>query len=123
MGSRAIVIVGRSAAAVRQRFGFLAPHEVGLGIVYTRTGRRFFEDQSIENGILEHLLEVLSVSGFWENFQTDWVCLDTELMPWSVQVEEASQSASPTAFAHELSRECSASRLLHPYRSEYRYQP
>lgn len=21
--------------------------------------------------------------GFWETFQTDWICLDAELMPWS----------------------------------------
>jgi protein phosphatase len=52
-------------------------------MVYTRTGRRFFEDLAIEQGILEHLSEVLLASGFWAAFQTDWVCLDAELMPWS----------------------------------------
>ena len=83
MGSRAIVIVGRSAEAIRQRFGFLSAHEVGLGMIYTRTGRQFFEDEAIEQGFLEHLVQVLSSTDFWERFQTDYVCLDAELLPWS----------------------------------------
>ena len=83
MGSRAIVIVGRSAEAIRQRFGFLSAHKVGLGMIYTRTGRQFFEDEAIEQGFLEHLVQVLSSTDFWERFQTDYVCLDAELLPWS----------------------------------------
>jgi hypothetical protein len=81
MGSRAIVIVGRSAEAIRQRFGFLSTHKVGLGMIYTRTGRRFFEDEAIEHGFLEHLVQVLSSTDFWERFQTDWLCLDVFRCP------------------------------------------
>jgi protein phosphatase len=104
MGSRAAVIVGRSAPGIRQRFGFLPEHEVGLGIVYTRTGRRFFEDQAIEHGILQHLIEVLSTNGFWEAFQTDWVCLDAELMPWSFKGGELLvRQYAPVGAAAELS--------------------
>jgi protein phosphatase len=104
MGSRAVVIAGRSALVIRERFGFLPEHEVGLGMVYTRTGRRFFEDQSIEHGILEHLTEVLSVSGFWEAFGTDWVCLDAELMPWSFKGGELLvRQYAPVGAAAELS--------------------
>jgi hypothetical protein len=88
MGSRAVVIAGRSPPVIRHRFGFLPEHEVGLGMVYTRTGRRFFEDRAIEHEILEHLTEVLSATGFWEAFETDWVCLDAELMPWSFKAGE-----------------------------------
>jgi protein phosphatase len=104
MGSRAVVIAGRSALVIRERFGFLPEHEVGLSMVYTRTGRRFFEDQSIEHGILEHLTEVLSVSGFWEAFGTDWVCLDAELMPWSFKGGELLvRQYAPVGAAAELS--------------------
>ncbi|MBV8459185.1 MAG: hypothetical protein JO122_21545, partial [Acetobacteraceae bacterium] len=39
MGSRAVVIACRDEAAVRERFGVTTGE---LGIVYTRTGRRFF---------------------------------------------------------------------------------
>jgi protein phosphatase len=29
----------------------------------------------------------LTNSGFWDRMNTDWVCLDTELMPWSVKAQ------------------------------------
>jgi protein phosphatase len=104
MGSRAIVIVGRSAEAIRQRFGFLSAHKVGLGMIYTRTGRRFFEDEAIEHGFLEHLVRVLSSVDFWETFQTDWLCLDTELMPWSFKgVELLVRQYAPVGAAAEVS--------------------
>jgi protein phosphatase len=31
-------------------------------------------------------------SGFWEDFATDWACLDCELMPWSVKAQELLRS-------------------------------
>jgi protein phosphatase len=27
-------------------------------------------------------------AGFWEEFQTDWICFDAELMPWSAKAQE-----------------------------------
>ncbi len=42
MGSRAVLIVCRDEAAATRRFGV---QDEGLGICYTRTGRRFFDDQ------------------------------------------------------------------------------
>ena len=104
MGSRAIVIVGRSAEAIRQRFGFLSAHEAGLGMVYTRTGRQFFEDEAIEQGFLEHLVQVLSSTDFWERFQTDYVCLDAELLPWSFKGGELLvRQYAPVGAAAEVS--------------------
>src|SRR5690606_39274892 len=45
MGSRAVVVVCRDAEAAARRFGV----ETGeAGVVYTRTGRRFFEDRDVE---------------------------------------------------------------------------
>lgn len=85
MGSRAVVIVGRDEAAIRKRFGVT---ENTLGICYTRTGRRFFDDLALEAEFLGRLQGALAKSGFWEEFQTDWVCLDCELMPWSAKAQE-----------------------------------
>jgi protein phosphatase len=34
------------------------------------------------------LREACNRSGFWEEFSTDWVCLDCELMPWSAKALE-----------------------------------
>ncbi len=84
MGSRAIVVACRDEDVVRERFGLL---DVGIGTVYTRTGRPFFKDDAQERGLLERVHSTLTETGFWEAFDTDWVCLDTELMPWSVKAQ------------------------------------
>jgi protein phosphatase len=49
MGSRAVVVLCRDEDAARKRFGVV---DEGIGIVYTRTGRRFFNDASREAGFL-----------------------------------------------------------------------
>jgi protein phosphatase len=85
MGSRAVVIVCRDDAAAERRFGV---QDEGRGIIYTRTGRRFFADAGLEHAVLERLAVALDRANFWARFQTDWFCLDCELMPWSVKAEE-----------------------------------
>ncbi len=80
MGSRAIAIVCRDEDVVLRRFGLL---DEGIGVVYTRSGRPFFREKPREQGLLERARAALSQSHFWEEFDTDWVCVDAELMPWS----------------------------------------
>ncbi len=84
MGSRAIVVVCRDEDVVRERFGLI---DEGIGTVYTRTGRPFFKEKDQEQGLLERVNATLTETGFWKAFDTDWVCLDTELMPWSVKAQ------------------------------------
>jgi protein phosphatase len=85
MGSRAVVIICRDGDAARRRFGVV---EEGIGICYTRTGRRFFDDPKIEKEFLEKVRTALDATDFWNQFQTDWICLDAELMPWSAKAQE-----------------------------------
>lgn len=85
MGSRAVAIVCRDASVARRRFGIV---EDGAGIVYTRTGRRFFDDLGIEDALLAIVRDALERTGFWDAHGTDWVCLDCELMPWSAKAQE-----------------------------------
>ncbi len=85
MGSRAILIVCRSKDVARKRFGILEDEE---GVCYTRTGRRFFEDLALERELLATVQGALERSGFWDQFKTNWVCLDCELMPWSAKALE-----------------------------------
>ncbi len=80
MGSRAVIVLCRNAEITKSRFGV---DDGTNGIIYTRTGRRFFYDGLAEKSILDRLNAVLEKTGFWNDFETDWVCLDTELMPWS----------------------------------------
>ena len=58
-----------------------------LGVCYTRTGRNFFNDEELERAFIERVHSALTNSGFWETMNTDWVCLDAELMPWSVKAQ------------------------------------
>ncbi|WP_434384655.1 polynucleotide kinase-phosphatase [Melittangium boletus] len=85
MGSRAVVIVCRDAEAARARFGVTSGE---TGVCYTRTGRRFFSDAALEAAFLARLRAAMDATGFWETLQTDWACLDTELMPWSLKAQE-----------------------------------
>jgi protein phosphatase len=71
--------------AALDRFGI---EDGGTGVIYTRTGRRFHPDIQIERELIDRLREACNRSGFWEEFSTDWVCLDCELMPWSAKALE-----------------------------------
>lgn len=89
MGSRAVVIVCRDQKAARARFGAVGQ---GIGIVYTRTGRRFFPDPTLERGLLDRLAKAMTASDLWDEFKTDWFCLDAELLPWSAKALELVKS-------------------------------
>jgi protein phosphatase len=85
MGSRAIVIVCRDAEAARRRFGVI---DGRAGVCYTRTGRPFFPEAEAERVFVERVSAAVSRAGMWEQFESDWFCLDCELMPWSAKARE-----------------------------------
>jgi protein phosphatase len=85
MGSRAVVVVCRDESVARRRFGVVGQ---GVGIVYTRTGRRFFDAVALERALLDRVIAACSASGLWDELATDWLCLDAELMPWSAKAQE-----------------------------------
>jgi protein phosphatase len=85
MGSRAVLVVCRDSAAAQRRFGVSA--DGPIGVCYTRTGRRFFDDEAVDRELIGRVSTALGQAGFWERFQTDWVCLDAELLPWSAKAQ------------------------------------
>jgi hypothetical protein len=85
MGSRAVVIVCRDEQTARDRFGVT---EGEIGIVYTRSGRRFFNETELERQFLDRLRAALTGTDLWTTLETIWVCLDCELMPWSAKAQE-----------------------------------
>ena len=85
MGSRAVVVLSRDEEAARRRFGVRGE---GTGVVYTRTGRRFFPDVAVERELLTIVSRAMDASDMWTRLRTDWVCLDCELMPWSAKAQE-----------------------------------
>ncbi|MEU2355847.1 polynucleotide kinase-phosphatase [Streptomyces misionensis] len=83
MGSRAVVLVCRDAAAATGRFGVEGP----TGALYTRTGRPFFDDEEMTESVLDRLRAAITEAGLWAELDTDWLLLDTELMPWSLKAQ------------------------------------
>ncbi|MDC0768550.1 polynucleotide kinase-phosphatase [Streptomyces sp. HD] len=89
MGSRAVALVCRDADVARKRFGVDGP----TGSLYTRTGRPFFDDESVTETILDRIREAVGEAGLWDEPATsnsasgagDWLLLDAELMPWSLK--------------------------------------
>jgi len=84
MGSRAVIVLCRDERVARRRFGVTA----GDGVVYTRTGRPFFSVPGQEAEVLGRLRETMERSGLWGRLETDWICLDAEIMPWSAKAQE-----------------------------------
>lgn len=106
MGSRAVIVVCRDEDVARRRFGVEGE---GIGVCYTRTGRRFLADREMEAGLLSRVAEALGRAGAWDRLETDWVCLDCELMPWSLKAQELLRSqyaavgtAATAAFAEAI---------------------
>lgn len=89
MGSRAIVVVCRDATAAMNRFGVT---EGESGVIYTRTGRAFFQDATMQSQFISRIHDAISAVGYWQRFETDWFCLDCELMPWSSKAQELIRS-------------------------------
>jgi len=85
MGSRAIAIVCRDDGAAAKAFGI---EDDGIGICLTRTGRRFFDDRAVEHRFLDRIREAAAATRLWEDFNTGWLCLDCEVMPWSAKARE-----------------------------------
>ncbi|TQJ56305.1 polynucleotide kinase-phosphatase [Streptomyces sp. NBC_00080] len=89
MGSRAVALVCRDAETARKRFGVDGP----TGSLYTRTGRPFFDDESVTEEILGRIRTAVDEAGLWSELaapdsatgEVDWLLLDAELMPWSLK--------------------------------------
>ncbi len=88
MGSRAVMVVCRDAAAARERFGVL---DGRAGVCYTRTGRPFFAEAQQEAALVARVREAATRAGLWEELNTTWLALDAELMPWSAKARELLQ--------------------------------
>ena len=88
MGSRAIAVLCKDQGAALMHFGL---KNDGIGKVYTRTGRNFFNETDLEKAFLNQLQNELSETNFWSKFKTSWICMDCELMPWSVKAQQLLQ--------------------------------
>lgn len=83
MGSRAVAVVCKDQEAALRRFGIAGEQ----GIIYTRTGRRFFDNLETEQTVIGRVAEAIGKAGLWDELNTDWIALDCELMPWSAKAQ------------------------------------
>ena len=85
MGSRAVLVVCRTPHAAREWFGATQGEQ---GAVLTRTGRPFFaKNTKIAQTILADATRAMAAAGLWDELQTDWCCLDAEIMPWNAKAQ------------------------------------
>ena len=69
MGSRAVLLVRRD----------------GSGVAYTRTGRPFFPQPSLNAALVARTATAVDGAGLFDELGSEWVLLDTELLPWSAK--------------------------------------
>ncbi|WP_280457886.1 polynucleotide kinase-phosphatase [Nocardia carnea] len=84
MGSRAVILLARDAESAARRFGAVP----GTGMIYTRTGRPFFDEPSRTEAVLARIRAAAATAGLFDELGTGWLLLDTEIMPWSVKAEQ-----------------------------------
>jgi protein phosphatase len=84
MGSRALIVICRDGDAARERFGVTTGE---TGMIYSRTGRAFFNEPGLLEAILGGIRAAMSEAGFWERHSTGWALLDAEIMPWSAKAQ------------------------------------
>ncbi|TDB85267.1 polynucleotide kinase-phosphatase [Actinomadura sp. KC216] len=82
MGSRAVVVVCRDASIATDRFGVT---DGTTGAIYTRTGRPFFRDPSRTPEVLDRVRSAIGAAGLWDELDTGWLVIDSELLPWSAK--------------------------------------
>ena len=87
MGSRAVALVRRADLDPSPTRG---PEQ--RGAVHTRTGRAFFGDAGTTGALLERLARAVDGAGLFDELDSDWVLLDTELLPWSAKAGDLVRS-------------------------------
>ncbi|CAN7561531.1 polynucleotide kinase-phosphatase [Mesorhizobium sp. LjNodule214] len=110
MGSRAVVALCRNAQTARARFGVSRDE---TGAIWTRTGRSFFKDAAMTEGLLARLRASVEAADLWNELNSDWLLLDTEIMPWSAKAGSLIESqyapvATSSAAGFQASREALA---------------
>jgi len=75
-GLRAVAMVCRDPAAARR---FVGAGEGAIGAIHSRTGHRFLPVAD-EASLVEAIRTAADASGLWKALDSDWLCLDGELV-------------------------------------------
>lgn len=123
MGSRGILYLFKDEESAVKYTGMKT-----LGVIYTRTGRRFF-DNGTESEIVKSLNDDLRAGGYFTKYETDFVLLDAEIMPWNLKAKEliqhqyahVSEAAllDRSQLAEKLARAAGSNPAVEPWLGEY----
>jgi polynucleotide kinase-phosphatase len=83
MGSRAVLLVFQDEESAEKHIG-----RVSEGVIYTRTGRPFFQRQ-LGKEVLQKLQHDLKP--YFAKYQTEFVLMDAEILPWNLKAKELIQ--------------------------------
>lgn len=79
MGSRAVIFIAKNNEIAKEMI-----NSDSLGYVATRTGRPFFEAQQ-QQQMVKKIHEELVAKNYFEQFNTDFVLMDAEILPWNLK--------------------------------------
>ncbi|WP_315907131.1 polynucleotide kinase-phosphatase [Priestia koreensis] len=96
MGSRGILLLFKDPEAAKKHIG-----RETLGTIYTRTGRRFFKADTEKNVLLQ-INQSLREHGYFEKYDTEYVLLDAEIMPWNLKAKELINDQYANVAEHAL---------------------
>ncbi|NPC94073.1 polynucleotide kinase-phosphatase [Bacillus sp. WMMC1349] len=82
MGSRGILFVFKDKETGLKYVG-----RETLGVIYTRTGRRFFNEET-EYKILSRINHGLTKADYFTKNETEFILVDAEIMPWNLKAKE-----------------------------------
>lgn len=75
-GTRAVIIVCKDENVAVARFG--VPWGK-IGCIYTRTGRRYFDDAAVEDQVLSRVRAAAERANLFTELATDWLCLECDI--------------------------------------------
>lgn len=82
MGSRAVILLFQSIDAARKWTGYS-----DTVVITSRTGRDFFEGER-KRVMHKRIHEAVTKAGYFQEFDTEWLLLDAEILPWNVKAGE-----------------------------------
>lgn len=79
MGSRAVLFIAKDQGVAKKLLNVEA-----LGVITTRTGRAFFDDERQQH-VIKAIHQELTNKHYFEQFQTEFVLIDAEILPWNLK--------------------------------------
>ncbi len=77
-GTAVTIVLCRNAAVAERRFALTGQ---GLGSVYTRSGRPYFDDADAEQAFLISMSQALEREDTWSQLKSDWICMEAVAAP------------------------------------------